>query len=319
MKRFFFIFCICLNCGLVAQNLVPNPSFEDTVQVNGQPGLNTWQTNIGTPDYFSEYYNGVFSNNKSSANIRGSQTAYDGAAIYAFSVLDRRNLNSREYMQVELLDTLAKGQEYEVEFYLSLADSFHLALADTNIGIVFKNELEPNNNDHKVREFRPFYTSDTVWNSKNKIGWEKFHYTHRATGGEKALIIGCFLNDEQITFDTVAAGGGSFPFASVGSFYYIDQVSVALKDTATALREIALQEQMQVYPNPVTDDLQLNYSGKDQLRFQLYDLQGRKTIPEYIQSGNHFSMNLSGLKTGIYLLHVNNSKGKQYTVKLIKK
>src|SRR5690606_2687012 len=143
-----------------------------------------------------------------------------------------------------------------------------------DIGIHFHSKVYPNNYDHKVREFRPYYTSDTAWNASNKNGWEKFHYTYTAQGGEISLVIGCFLNDQEITVDSVGNGGG-FPLAEKGSYYFIDNISVTLKDSSTSINEYNLANQIRCYPNPAKNNLFLEYEGKEKLTLQLYNIQGQ--------------------------------------------
>ncbi|MBL4710421.1 MAG: hypothetical protein JKY48_18480, partial [Flavobacteriales bacterium] len=252
----FFFFLTKLSL-LSAQNLVPNPSFEDTIQFsNGQPGVVSWLTNIGSPDYFSPYYMPPFDSRTTPTNIRGHQFAHQGVAYFGLGVFNNNSLNQREYLQITLLDSLQKDLEYEIEFYISLADSFQRAIDSNNIGIAFRNELDNGPIDHKVREFRPYYTSDSAWDATDKIGWQKFHYTHKAAGGEKVLAIGCFLKDVDISVTTVGNGGNTNFFRST-AYYYIDQISVQWKDTSTSLSENRALKDLQLYPNPVKEDFVL--------------------------------------------------------------
>ena len=322
MKVLHIILILIVPCLSKAQsrvsnlNLVPNPSFEDTVMYgNGYPGVRGWQTNIGTPDYFSEYYSTNSSHIGVPSNSRGGQYAKEGVAFFGFGVLYYGQTKSKEYIQIELTDSLKQGEQYEVEFYISLADSFHLALHDTAIGIAFKDQLQPNNLDHKVREIHPYYTSDIKWNAQNKNGWEKFLYTHTAVGGEKALIIGCFLKDSELKVDTVG-NGGNFPYAYNGSYYYIDDISVRKKDTSTTLAEIPLQEQLKLYPNPVNDVFSLEAPNSQPLSFSLHSIKGESIPSQVVQQHSHYRFSLGDLPKGIYFLKVN-GKQQQATFKLI--
>lgn len=310
MRRTFLLFSLILSFGVGAlfsqstQNLVPNPSFEDTIQLsNGQPGLDTWQTNIGTPDYFSDLYTIPFENRKSKNNFRGGELAKDGEAIFGFVVLDLRMGNSREYMQTQLLDSLRKGEPYEVKFFISLADSFHFAVDQKDIGIYFTDSLEPNNFDHQVREFRPFYNSDSTWNASSKDGWEEFNYTYTAKGGENTLVIGCFKKNHELTIDSVG-DGGDFPLAYRGSYYFIDNISVRWVDTTIGLAENTLAQQIHLYPNPVRENLCLKYNGQENLQFSLFDLSGKSYNISSDFSNHQHSFQMGHLPIGVYLLQV---------------
>ena len=56
MKQLFIVFFIFFNLSLSAQNLAPNPSFEDTVMCPNLGGqvdrAKFWYTVQNTPDYF---------------------------------------------------------------------------------------------------------------------------------------------------------------------------------------------------------------------------------------------------------------------------
>jgi len=309
----FFLIIVKSN---IAQNLVPNPSFEDTIQSNGQPIVKNWRTNIGTPDYFSDHFKPPFENNRANSNIRGYESPYEGAAIFAINVLDRRKASSREYLQIELKDSLRKDELYEIEFYLSLADSFHLALDEKDIGIHLSDTLYPNNFDHSVREFIPYFTSDTSWNAKNKIGWERFHHTYKASGGEKVITIGCFKKDDQIMVDSVG-NGGSFSFSFVGSFYFIDMIRVEMIDTANRLLENQLRNQIKAFPNPFEHRFKISLKENTTINFQWFNFNGQQVLVPFDQNTSELIFNTEKLSSGIYLLQL--SDGKYETaIKLIK-
>ncbi len=308
MKTFFFFCTLFLGLGLSSQNLVPNPSFEDTVQFsNGQPNVKEWQNNLGTPDYFTPYYMPPFDGRRTPVNIRGVEAAYKGVAYFGFNALNQERPNRREYMQTELLDTMIGGQKYEVEFYLSLADSFHWALDEKDIGVYLGTELIGDNSIHTVRYVDTAYISDSSWNGSNKNGWEKFHYTYTAKGGEKTIAIGSFKFDQDLTVDSVGSGG-DFSWARQGSFYYIDNIRVERKDTNTHLAEIPLQEQLQLFPNPMNERFQLHYSGNGQLQFQLYNAMGSALSVSYHKEQNRYIFDSAKLPAAFYFLKVSDGK-----------
>ncbi len=319
MKTFLLFCMFCSNLLLYSQNLVPNPSFEDTVQINGGPSPKEWNTNLGTPDYFSPYYSQAVSGFWTPISGRGSEEAKQGVAYFGFAALDgtRIGRNFREYMQTELLDTLVKDGEYLIQFYISLADSFHLAVDEKDIGIFISDELESNNFDHEVREFRPFYTSDSSWNASNKNGWEKFAYNYVAKGGEKALTIGCFKTNAEITVDTVGNGGITF-LAEKGAYYFIDNISVVRTDSSVSLRENELINQIELFPNPAAEQLNLVYSGKETLNFQWYNLKGQLLNVKVQKRGNRYRFQTATLPQGIYFLQLSNGKS-QTTLKIVRR
>jgi len=113
-------------CGLQAQNLVPNPSFEDTVfcptnlvQVDA---CQYWMNFGNSPDY----YNGC-----SPAGLRppdmyfGFQYPHSGNAITGLITYQWQFgpdwPNYREFIGVELLYSLEIGQKYYMSFFVNCA------------------------------------------------------------------------------------------------------------------------------------------------------------------------------------------------------
>ncbi len=309
------LFCL----QIASQNLVPNPSFEDTIMLsNGQPGLDTWLNTPGSPDYFSPYYQPPFEAHRPPDNLRGYEHAYDGVAYFGFGVVDLRIVRDKEYMQTELLDTLIAGRKYEVEFYLSLADSFHLALAPEDIQVAFRQDLIPDDSGNIVRRLSPAYASDTAWDATNKVGWEKFHYTYTALGNESVIVIGCFKDNSQNTITNVG-NGGELNFFRKGSYYFIDKISVQAKDTTIGLAENSLKTQIKLYPNPAKEHFYVSYSGSEVLsHFRLYNLSGKLVSFERRRTNDLHEFSIGHLPTGIYFLEVENTVGQRASFSFLK-
>ena len=285
---------------------------------NGQPGLDTWLNTPGSPDYFSPYYQPPFEAHRPPDNLRGYEHAYDGVAYFGFGVVDLRIVRDKEYMQTELLDTLIAGRKYEVEFYLSLADSFHLALAPEDIQVAFRQDLIPDDSGNIVRRLSPAYASDTAWDATNKVGWEKFHYTYTALGNESVIVIGCFKDNSQNTITNVGNGGNSV-FYLKGSYYFIDKISVQAKDTTIGLKENTLKTQIKLYPNPAKERFYVAYSGSKPLNhFRLYNLSGKLVSFERRRTNDLHEFAIGHLPVGMYLLEVENTAGQKASFRLLK-
>ncbi len=87
---------------------------------------------------------------------------------------------------------------------------------------------------------------------------------------------------------------------------------IALKGPVTSVEE-ELFDKFTVYPNPVTDELYIEY--KDPISFTLYTIDGR---PVKIQNRSHNSWSLDGLPKGMYVLQVQDGEGVKQ-VKIIKR
>jgi len=69
-----------------------------------------------------------------------------------------------------------------------------------------------------------------------------------------------------------------------------------------------------VYPNPAGNIL--NFEGIERAKISIYDITGRR-LEERVLEGK--SMNIGKYSSGIYILRAEDSKGKVYTEKIIKK
>ena len=135
--------CISLN----SQNLVPNCSFEITTSCAGygkiyyaapwfQPNIYSGNTtNSSSSDMFASCAPS-FSGVSVPSNSDGYQYARTGSVyvgIYCF-----RTTNSREYIEVPLLDTLISNHNYCVEYYVSYANNWGTVIS--NMGAYFSHD-----------------------------------------------------------------------------------------------------------------------------------------------------------------------------------
>jgi len=124
----FAAFCFLLSFKGNAQvNLVPNPSFEIytscPTSANQLAFANQWQnpTTWGTPDYYNgcSATFGVPSYCNCSSIYQNPLTGNAYTGIYCY---DKISINAREYLQVELNDSLHLGHCYIVSFYTNLSN-----------------------------------------------------------------------------------------------------------------------------------------------------------------------------------------------------
>ena len=206
-----------------AQNLVPNPSFEDTLHCPFNPA----QVSFAPPWYdptnaSSDYFNACDNagvgvpDNDSGHQLARTGNAYMGLYTYY------SGMSVREYIQVKLIHQLKTNKNYCAEFYVSLADTF--SLAANNIGMYFSNTAITGSSG-TVLNMIPQINNDIITNPlTDKIGWTKVSGKFISNGTENYLTIGNFLNDANT--DTTHVIGGSYQF----SYYYIDDVSLTLCD-----------------------------------------------------------------------------------------
>lgn len=208
---------------LSAQNLVPNPSFEDLSECPFYPGRIDYAREWDSPNNTTTDLYHACAPDSSKVNVPrnylGYQQARTGqgyAGIHAWIPSKPPTPQYREYLLVKLLDTLIKDESYSIRFFVSPAEnSTHLS---DDIGAYVCKEIPQRSDVYKVfpsvRNQEGRILSDTT-------NWQLISGTYIAKGGERYLIIGNFLRDEQMNRQQVNTGSGS-PTV----YYYIDDISI---------------------------------------------------------------------------------------------
>jgi outer membrane protein OmpA-like peptidoglycan-associated protein len=170
-------------------------------------------------------------------NFNGIQPSDFGngyAGLYLYAPDDYR-----EYLQAELTETLIKGKNYRVSFYVSLAErsdfaikEFGVLFSSAKINIPIKKELSKmhlyRNKGNKYNRMEIGYTnfySDTK-------DWILVHTQFRAKGHEKYLVLGNFKSNARTRMFKTKRN------AKQGAYYYVDMVSVSLKEPPSEETEL---------------------------------------------------------------------------------
>ncbi len=243
MKQFYTYLCciyglLCVIPSFSQTNLVPNPSFEDTVLCPNNPGqLNYarfWvNPTLASPDYMNTCNRGQLGVPVNYIGVQNARTgnAYAFLGVYCFC--GGSSNNYREYIQVPLNTMLLKGELYCIEFYVSLSNGLTAAYALNNIGAYFSGTAV-SSTDKDPLPYLPQVVNPSS-NPLTNVGvWTKVSGQFIAQGGEHYLTIGNF--NDNATSDTVFIKNTIT--SSKEADYYIDDVSVmhidadAGKDTA---------------------------------------------------------------------------------------
>src|SRR3989338_3493421 len=243
MKKQLVIGVIC--AGIVAlsnsfaQNLVVNPSFEQTTTNCGNPfgegyaDLIDWDdTNSGndtctTPDLFSAC--NLLIGNMGPTHMPYSQLVYQYSHTgtrHAGFISHELGSEYREYVQGHTSAPLTAGQTYCVSFYVSLANMS--LYATNNMGIRFTNSNYQHNacpgSSNSLINLPPQLNSTCVISDTN--GWVRLQWDYTAAGGEQYFVIGNFFNNAgtNIANHTPASCGMALPMPF--AYYFIDDVSI---------------------------------------------------------------------------------------------
>ena len=227
-----------------AQNLVPNPSFEEVADGTKEKDIKSfglvddvtlnWS---GATDVSPDLFMVREKESKVTApcNDYGHQDPQKGSFYAGFRAYSKSPKLKRSYLQVQLTQELEKDQMYCVSFDISLADLSRYAVPD--IGAILS--------DRKIERggTNPILTKPDIQHKSNKImvymdGWETVCGTFMGTGEEEYLIIGCFGGDASIDEEKVRRPTGNDCYMGKAqqpqAYYYVENVKV---EAITALSE----------------------------------------------------------------------------------
>ena len=315
MKKLTIYLCLFLSLKVSAQNLVLNPSFEDTIACTGTYAMPCkywyWAT-YGSPDYFSEQpdFNCVVQAPQSTVGYQYARTgiAYVGLATFASAPF----FNYREYVGGILSDTLKQGHQYCISFYVSLADLSKYAVDGVGLYLSVDSAV-----DYSIDTNLPFVpqienpSGNIIYDTLN---WVQISGTYIASGGEKYFTIGNFKDDINTTIDTVLQGTIG---VLQGTFLLIDDVSVI--DCTVGIGEVNDNlSSGKLYPNPATKVVyfESNFSEKENGTLQLMDITGREKASYKLNKGNLLAIP-TPYSRGVYLVKIHLMGKPAETIKLI--
>ena len=212
--------------GLVAQNLVPNPSFEKVNKIFPrwipnhmmfEENIKEWTTpNEGSPDILFE---------KIMANMKPPRKGVDlsphqprtgkmtiGIKTYGCETMTQ---HCKEYIQVKLKERINKGAQYFIEFWVNPMST---SIYTNNIGLAFSDAEIQDDSEYGIHYFEP------VVNEKNVVenvpnDWHRIATTVTADGDYDYIIIGNFYTDGDTE---IKEAKGDLKY----SYYLIDDVVV---------------------------------------------------------------------------------------------
>jgi hypothetical protein len=323
MKRIFFIFYFLFFIFYCqSQNLVPNYSFEFHTscpnaggQINFSPPW--YSPTAATPDYFNVC--GI-SGLGIPLNIWGYQYpetgyGYGEVAVYGGST----SASFREYIQVQLIDSLIVDHEYCVNFFVSSCgingySNSYTPITITEIGLLFSNNAIITNNTLPL-PYTPQISSPAGVFLSDTAQWMEISGTYTALGGERFITIGNFKNDAST--DTMQLlNNGLDP----QGYYYVDDVSIILCDTANSINEYKRDFGVKLYPNPNNGEMTLEYSLNESETgiLNLYDVTGKSLEQISLNSKFHkLILNETSLQAGVYYYSILVNNKPVQTEKLI--
>ena len=307
-----------LNMGSgVAQNLVPNHSFEvpdscpatHTFLTPGEGPLH-WFSGGGTPDYFQSC---VPPPNEASIPHHDYAFQYpqEGENYIGLTTYELTWAGQREYVMVQLTTPLVIGQAYTVSFYANAAwngtDSMFPQhyLASSHIGVLFTMQPRPWGGfdpwplaTGSAHVWHPWIIADTVeWTlvSGSFVADSAYHY----------LMVGNHF-DNTVT-DTIHFGNYIW---DPKAYTLIDNVCVSQGlegcQSTNGVSEIVNSEVL-LFPNPAVDHLDI-LGLKANAEGAIYDATGRMVWSGTVGQGR-WTLDVEAWASGYYVLNLRSAEG----------
>jgi hypothetical protein len=312
------IFLLITTFLFAQQNLVLNSSFDDTVvcpnsidQVQFSTGWNKFGN--GTPDYFNSCAPNTPGNSVSVPhNDLGYQIAANGNAYCGFYSYVHVSLNQREYIGRQMTIPLIVGQKYFASIKVSLANIDSSTITSCNcasnkIGLLFTTQPYFYDiwNPNSIKNFAHIYTNSII---SDTLNWTIIKGSFIADSAYQYIIIGNFFSD--INTDTIVLKG-----SMCNAYYFVDDVCVSI-DSLTCNNPDAINENniiknsINIFPNPASNELTIDFALLDKSYFELYDMIGAKRKAVALDYGSQTKrIDLSDIDSGLYFYSVVDRKG----------
>jgi OOP family OmpA-OmpF porin len=225
---FLYTIFVFFHLTLSAQdNLVPNYSFETysacpTSADQLTNATNWYSCNAEFPDYFNACQLLPFTYGIP-MTIHGYQPARTGDAFTGISVYGNLPATRREYLQVQLATPLKEDTDYDITFYVNLANDATVAISQ--LGAYFSS-IAVSDTASGALAYTPQVVSATGNFITDTAKWVKISGSFRASGGEKFITIGNFK--DEVSTDTLQLS--ALPALS---YYFIDDISIIQSDSSS--------------------------------------------------------------------------------------
>ncbi|HXB39964.1 MAG TPA: VWA domain-containing protein [Bacteroidia bacterium] len=220
-------------CLFSQENLVPNPSFEETIPhaiIKGfayktkgrQIVKGWWQPTDGSPEFFNSEHSTLSLNQP----VHNARTGKGRVGILVDDIDDpatQNNWDPKEYVQTQLIKPLERGKIYSVNFFIVLDKRSPYA---TTIGACFSKTEITNESGRLYIDEIPQVVARGIDTIANNTGWSLVHGYYKAEGGEQFLTIGNFGNEHPMSLARMKIFFYREDVMSDEAYYYLDDVSV---------------------------------------------------------------------------------------------
>lgn len=285
---------------LSAQNLVPNPSFEELARCPHSfstdkkdfvvPG---WESPTnGTPDHF---HGCSWGEADVPFNWAGSANAHTGkgyAGMYLWNRPDNPK-SYREYIQCELAEPLAKDERYLLEFYFKLAS--HAVYTSSRIGLAVSPTRLSYDHDQVIDISPVLSVERDSAITEATGGWEHAVAEYTASGGERYVIIGNFFSNQNTKSTRLPYRIGKNSMLTTSAYYFVDDVSVrpvdSLKQKIVPRVSKFKRDTIELNTDYILKNIQFEFDSYVLLRSSFVELD---KVVEYLKQRPEINIRLSG-------------------------
>ena len=322
-----FILAITLAITVNAQNLVPNPSFEEYVNcpystAEFQSQVVDWYSFSSTPDYFNICSNELEGFAGVPSNGWGYQYPVSGNAYGAAISYVHYAANTREYIACPI-NPLTIGEQYYVMFYISLCDGGVLAdwrCATNHFGLKFFKDPSYNSDSNP---YTPQNTADVGYDQMftDTTNWHLVEGWFTADQNYNWIALGNFYDD--LHTDTLRLGSPENELNECIAIYYIDNVCISANPADCQYLLSAHQNDhslnIDIYPNPTDGEFVINSSEHRLKLIEVFDATGKMIYEEHTNDLNKLRIISNLWTSGIYLLRMRLDDNLIYQTKIMKK
>ena len=217
----------------------------------------------------------------------------------------------REYAQVKLDSCLKPNKYYKFSIWCNKPNILHYY---TNVQACFTKDSIYNiwGGVIDTTSYNILLNTPPVNDTFNWMEFSMEFYT-----GDKDslryLTLGNFLRDEYTQIDSYAINTLPFP-AGRYAYVLIDSVSL-IPWHGVGIEELNNIENINIFPNPVSDYLYIDFDKSKKLFYSLYDISGKLIIDKRIITP---SIDVSTLDKGMYILEIQDENDNSIKKKVVK-
>lgn len=331
MKTMLPLLCLLLGGeGVQAQNLVPNPSFEEYIECptgygpyEGMDRALDWHTTLGGPELFNICDQGDTAGvpvNCFSYQMPASGVGYMG--MWAFGNCECPS-GLHEIVGARLTDPLVMGQTYWASLKVSWTTGYpnldcFPGLASNNVGLLCRmDSVAQGFGNGGWGDFPNHAHVNSTTIITDSVGWTTVAGSFMADSAYRFLYVGNFYGDDQTQFVVMNAAGDQV------AYYYVDDI--CLSPTPGYCPEaVGLQEYDGLF-QPVATWLGMSNSilihdlpSGETYALDLYELTGRLVARENVTATSDptpWVVRDQPMSQGIFILRIRGGPG-EWSMKL---